>query len=497
MLVVFLSVFLRILFFASSADAQAASKVAGNPQKNAVHEKNSGDAIRANRKLKDSARELLISEKYEEAIELLNRAIQLAPSDYEAYSWRSRAFGRSNQIKKALFDAERAVVLDPNHLAALDAKLACLYRLGQYEKAVQVADVAAKKLPHCRWIYSYRGRALCCTGRYALAIPDLSRVLEEFSNSSEALIPLGLAEAGVGDESAALNSLESISKLSRRSLRLTISPAKSEQHDIQLYRAALRNFDDKIRLQGKTCKNLFARAFANFILEKYSQSVEDCTQAIKLNPKLCPPRILRAYGNLALKQQKLAREEIETVISMAPEADSSYAALIHLHFYDGSYLQSIEDLSQKLKSSSRPTPILVARGQIFVESNRHEEALADFNRALEFNPSRTDALAARAEIYQALSHFDQAIADFSKAILLQPNCPIAAYKGRAACYMELHLYNKAVDDLSKLIACSHSARPYFARSICWTKLGQPERALADKRAAESFQSIETMSTFAY
>jgi tetratricopeptide (TPR) repeat protein len=491
--------FLFLLLFWSITGATTA--VAGQNEANgapkADRRENANREVRTSGHLLAQARKLLVSAKYEDAVQLLNRAVILDPHNYEAYRWRAVAFAKMSRFKEALADAERAITLDPRHLAGMSTKVGCLNHLGQYEKSIQVANEAAKKLPHARWIYFSRGRALCITRKYAQAIPDLSRVLEEFPNSFEALTPLALAEAGVGDYSAALNNIELISKQARQSLRLTVAPSKTSAQDIELYKTVLQDFERNVSLHGKTVKTLFARALAYFVMEKYAQSVEDCGEVIKLNGKLCQPRILRAYGNLQLKQKKLARDDIEKVITLAPQADTGYIALVHLNFYDGSYLHSIDDLSQKLKSSPDNVAILTARGQVFAELNRHQEALVDLNRVLELNPKRADALVARAEIYQALTRSNDAISDFSTAITLQPHCPVAAYKGRAACYMELHLYKKAIEDLDKLITCSHSSRPLLARAICYEKLGQPDRALTDKRTAESFQTIENIGALQF
>jgi tetratricopeptide (TPR) repeat protein len=439
------------------------------------------------------ARKLIQLGKYQEAEVLLDRAIYLDPQAYRAYRWRAFMFEQMGKCQQALADADRAGTLDPRHQSGLCTKLNCFVAVGKYEETIAIANGLAKTYPHLMWIYLARGRSLCALGRYAQAIPDLSIVLEEYANCYAALTPRALAEAGLGNYEAAVKDIESLMKLARQSFRLTVSPSTVMSDDTSFYTTISKNFDRDLKRSGRTPKTLFACALCDFVLKRYAQSVQACTEIIQLNGKSTSPLILRAYANLSQKQIKAARADIERAISLDPDSDDGYVALANLNFLNGSYVQSIDELSQRLKVSPHNVAILVARGRVFADLNKQPEAIADFTRALELNSKRADVFTARAEIYQAMQNFDAAISDFSKAISLQTHCPIEAYKGRAACYCEQHLYQKAIDDLNRLITCSHSAKPFFARSICYEKLGQRKLAAADKVMAEDFESMSLMN----
>jgi tetratricopeptide (TPR) repeat protein len=468
--------------------------VAAPGQNGGIHE---SSQERAYNEYVVNARKLILSSKYEPAEKLLDSAIHLNPQAYQGYRWRAFIFEQTGKCKEAIADANSAISRDPGHKSGISTKFNCLVKMGQYKEAIALTNVFAKQFPHAAWIYLVRGRSLCATGKHAQAIPDLSIILEDYPNSFGARTPRALAYAGVGNYEAALKDIESILKLARQSLRLTVTPSKMDSNDKGFYTTISNNFDHQLQHTGKTAKSLFACALCDFVLGKYPQTVQACTEIIKLNGKIIQPWILRAYANLSLKQVEAARADIEKAISLAPDSDDGYTALANLNFLNGSYVQSIDELSQKLKVSPHSVAILVARGRVFADLNKQPEALADFTRALELNSKQPEVFTARAETYQAMQNWNAAISDFSKAISLEPRCPIEACKGRAACYCEQHLYQKAIDDLDKLTVCSHSAKPFFARSICYEKLGERERAAADKRTAEEFVSMDAISAPSY
>jgi len=64
--------------------------------------------------LKDQGNAALSSEKFEEAIELYTRAIDLDPNNHVLYSNRSAAFAKGGQYFQALEDAEKTVKIKPD-----------------------------------------------------------------------------------------------------------------------------------------------------------------------------------------------------------------------------------------------------------------------------------------------------------------------------------------------------------------------------------------------
>lgn len=87
-------------------------------------------------RLKKDANVAFQSWKYEEAVRLYSKAIELAPNDHLLWSNRSHAYASEEKYKEAYHDAEVVLKLRPDWPKGYFRKGCALYGLGKYEEAV-------------------------------------------------------------------------------------------------------------------------------------------------------------------------------------------------------------------------------------------------------------------------------------------------------------------------------------------------------------------------
>ncbi len=106
----------------------------------------------------------LISAPSQEVISDFRRAGELQPNDASVASWSARALMIEGRSEEALFEAERAVILDPisapRHLAVAYLSL----RLGQYDRAVESARRSSALEPELALSRAIEARALLLRG---------------------------------------------------------------------------------------------------------------------------------------------------------------------------------------------------------------------------------------------------------------------------------------------------------------------------------------------
>ena len=69
------------------------------------------------------AHDLNAKAKFEDALPLLNQAIELDPKFVDAYISRSFTYGKMGQVSNALKDAQKALELNPNNEIAYNLSL--------------------------------------------------------------------------------------------------------------------------------------------------------------------------------------------------------------------------------------------------------------------------------------------------------------------------------------------------------------------------------------
>jgi len=85
-------------------------------------------------------RSLIESEKYSDALELLEGLEIVSPENAEIHNLIGYAYHQNGNFRKSLSAYQRALLLDPKHKGALEYQGELFLTLGQIEKAVENLD---------------------------------------------------------------------------------------------------------------------------------------------------------------------------------------------------------------------------------------------------------------------------------------------------------------------------------------------------------------------
>jgi len=139
----------------------------------------------------DAAYELGVKEKrYKDAIQCLNKVIELNPKRTQAYDYRGSLYYHSGQFDEAISDLIK--INDINQLNPDDYALncwmigECYIGLGLYQEAMSYFNESIKYDPFLSLPYSGRGYVYLKKGDLTPAIDDLNKAIELDSNNAMA-----------------------------------------------------------------------------------------------------------------------------------------------------------------------------------------------------------------------------------------------------------------------------------------------------------------------
>ena len=146
-----------------------------------MHLEDSGNSVISPEihKMLDKSRELIIANRYDEALDLLNRGISENNSVSILYNFRALIWSFKGEDDKAIVDYTSAIDLAP-----------------KYHEA-----------------YSNRARAWARKGEFQKAIEDYNRVLNIYSQDSSAIFYRGFAYSKLGDYERAFSDYKKVVKL--------------------------------------------------------------------------------------------------------------------------------------------------------------------------------------------------------------------------------------------------------------------------------------------
>lgn len=156
----------------------------------------------------DEAFRLVQSGRVEEAIESLDRSLEINPFQPKTLSNRAIFLTTLGRMDEALDSHERALRIDPNDPQLLFNKAYTLSSMERYEEALAYYDRAINLSPRVTLYWLNRGATLVSLNRYDEAIGSFDRALALEPSNAEAVSEKGAALGHAGRYTEALDCLE-------------------------------------------------------------------------------------------------------------------------------------------------------------------------------------------------------------------------------------------------------------------------------------------------
>lgn len=221
---------------------------------------------------------------WHDSITFWSYEIKLYPDTVDiAYINRGHAYHAIGKSVLAISDFNRALMINPNAVYALNGRGGAYFALGEYQQAIKDYTKALELNPKNYNNYNRRGNAYYNLGAYQQAIKDYNMAIQ----FKLADIKQGSAPPGMG-----------------KGMQATFAELYYNRGtaygSIENYEEALKDYDRVIELDP-----LFSRAYNNkgkvyFALGNHQQALKDIRKAVEIDPLYA-----RAYYNLSKIYSKL------------------------------------------------------------------------------------------------------------------------------------------------------------------------------------------------
>lgn len=247
-------------------------------------------------------------------------------------------------------------------------------------------------------------------------------------------------------------------------------------------------------------------------LRQYNKAIDNYSMYISGYPDLPQTYLSRAKAYEALGKSELAKRDHSRALQAEKQVDLQVERLFNQYgiakekratlkakYKNDPFNKQltwqqihIEGRSCFLKKNPLSRNDYLQRSRLYRDTAQPEKAIADLSKVIEIPPSKgghidwnlDQTLFDRANLYFAIRDYAHAIADYSKIIDLDDDSE-DAYQKRGDCQFALGQYKKALDDYN--LALKHEVDPtaesYSARANAYEKLGKPDLAAKDRKAA--------------
>ena len=230
-------------------------------------------------------------------------------------------------------------------------------------------------------------------------------------------------------------------------------------YELGKWRAALRAYNEAIRLEHRDERLYFARGYLYFKLAVYFRAIEDLTSVLAINRRFSTGQVYELRGSA--------------------------------YFEVGDYKNTISDLTKAIESVPESADARLKRGISYMKTGRHKEAIADFEALLRHDRYEKAASVALGECYAELGQYVRAVEHYSRFASLDVSSAWI-YLKRAEVYERSGDMCAAMLDYTGLVGfytdlikdSPAQGWLYAARGLVLERMGRPRDSKEDYRRAD-------------
>lgn len=298
---------------------------------------------------------------------------------------RGVAYFRSNKLKLAIEDFNKAAQLLPENSAVYNNRGNVLVALALHEEAIKDFNRAILLSPGYAVAFNNRANVFFDLRRYDQALADFSTAYELNPQSAAPLVGRGRAQLAMKRPYLALRDLSRAISLDQK-LAATYQTRAEAQREVENHAAAIEDLSRAVAFDPGNVDLFLARGRAYFAASNFEAAERDFSTAIELNPK----------SSIAYAQRGLARTR------------------------QSAFDDAMSDYNKAFQLDQKDMAALVNRASTFRQMEQADAGLKDIERALKVDPNNAEALKVRGQLLEALERTEAAIADYRKAVTLDP-----------------------------------------------------------------------------
>ena len=278
---------------------------------------------------------------YENAVKLINKAIELDPKYAEAYNNRGVAYSKLKIFEKARMSYNRAIELNPEYEEAYNNRGIISYKSKRFTEAMKDFNRAIElNLNNARAYYN-RGNVYFKLKRFNEAMKDFNRAIE-----------LNLSNAEVYNNRGLI------------------------YYELEKFDEAMKDFNRAIELNPESAEVYNNRGLIYYELEKFNEAMKDFNRAIELNLDNADVGggLELAYSDL--KDFDEVIKGLDEAVELDPDLAKAYRNRGIIYLITKDYERAAEDFKKA--------------GILFLKSGDKEDSVSSFQMYFFLSPHKSE-----------------------------------------------------------------------------------------------------------
>lgn len=332
------------------------------------------------------AEQFRVYDKVDEAWQIADRAIQLAPNESLPYIARSNAYRIKQEYEKALADATTAVQRDPNNVMAHVIRGFCCHHLHDLEGMRREAEIGIELDPEFPEARATLVAYLFAKGRLPDGMQELDRAI------------------AIAPDMAALYFLKGYGFEKQRQHRDAVAQ----------YTLAIQCND---QIPGYYCRRALSQVNAGNV----SGAMADIEAAERIMPDYVDIASARTMVNQKQRGYGKSGDLIVEGLKKNPRSADLWQGRGFDLYNNRRFGEALEAFNKCLEINPSYGEAHMGIGMVHVEQQKYEDALVHLNRATRHKPHLARAYYEKSRVYSAQRDYAQAFAEIELALQYDPN----------------------------------------------------------------------------
>ncbi|NTW51221.1 MAG: tetratricopeptide repeat protein [Chlorobiaceae bacterium] len=357
---------------------------------------------------------------FQDAVELINRAISLCPDNAVFHSNQGLSLIALGKPDAAVAGYDRAIKLNPNYAEAFYNRGIAFEKLTLFDAAMESYKRAVAINPDFAEAWNNLGNLLNRLEQFNTAVDSYNRAIAIKPDYAEAWFNRGIALYPLKDFDAAIDSYNQAIAIQPDFAEAFFHRAYTLQ-ELKQFDAAIESYNRTIAIDPYFTDAFFNRANALQELKQFDAAIESYSRTIAIQPYFAEAYSNRGNALQNLKQFDAAIESYDQAIAIKPDFADAFSnrgvALQQLKRFDA----AIESYNQAITIRTEGAEAFFLRGNAMLELNMIDAALDSFDHAITLRPDYAEAYSNRAIPLLVLKQFDAAMDSFDRAITINPD----------------------------------------------------------------------------
>lgn len=449
--------------------------------------------------------------KYDEALEMYNKAIELSEEKAILLNNKAHLLSLMGRYNEAIESCSLAINEDEGDKSyAYNNRARALHEIGEYDEALADCDMAISINPYIVGPYRNKAKIYNKTNRWHEAIGICEYAFEIGINDHtlmyEKAYALYYLDKKIETKEICISIIEEDPELDEPYYLMGEIYYSEEKYNIALkyYKQALdRNpnkgfymvciadvykvmdridkafeyYSRSIELMPNYRYSLIERANIYRDRNEHEKAIEDIKSCLELkeDPIL--------YNNLGQLYSDIDRDPLKyynKAIEIDPYYEQCYINRAIYFFRMDEHGKAISDYDKVIDINPNHSIAYYLKGLVYIKQGEYKQAISYIKNSLELDDSYYNAYLKISECYNNISDYEMAIQYLNKAISKESRW-IEAYKIRAISFYNIGRYEEVINDAKHCLECKELSieeitelYQYIARSL--NKLGKTEQA---------------------